>query len=63
VKKRFSYQYKATIGADFLSKEISIEATLAQLQVKHLGSFGIQLEKRNFTQWDHFFIEDQNAAL
>jgi hypothetical protein len=33
VKKQFTYQYKTTIGADFLTKEIVVDTTVAQLQV------------------------------
>lgn len=33
VNKRFSSQYKATIGADFLTKEVMIEDKLVTLQV------------------------------
>ena len=33
VHKRFSNQYKATIGADFLTKEIMIDDKLVTLQI------------------------------
>jgi Ras-related protein Rab-7A len=33
VHKRFSNQYKATIGADFLTKEIMVEDKLVTLQI------------------------------
>jgi Ras-related protein Rab-7A len=33
VNKRFSTQYKATIGADFLTKEVMIDDKLVTLQV------------------------------
>lgn len=33
VNKRFTTQYKATIGADFLTKEIMIDDKLVTLQV------------------------------
>eukprot|EP00037_Helgoeca_nana_P032807 m.415443 g.415443 ORF g.415443 m.415443 type:complete len:218 (+) comp29631_c0_seq1:247-900(+) len=33
VNKRFSNQYKATIGADFLTKKISIDGTVATMQI------------------------------
>lgn len=36
VSKKFSQQYKATIGADFLTKEILIEDKLVTLQVNLL---------------------------
>jgi hypothetical protein len=35
VHKKFSQQYKATIGADFLTKEVLIEDRLVTLQVSH----------------------------
>ena len=38
VHKKFSSQYKATIGADFLSKEVQIDDKLVALQVG-LGEF------------------------
>jgi hypothetical protein len=34
VHKKFSNQYKATIGADFLTKEVMIEDKLVTLQVR-----------------------------
>ncbi|KAL7142798.1 hypothetical protein ABFS83_08G148300 [Erythranthe nasuta] len=40
VNKKFSNQYKATIGADFLTKEVQFEDRLFTLQLiveKHLG--------------------------
>jgi len=36
VNKKFSNQYKATIGADFLTKEVQFEDRLFTLQVVHL---------------------------
>ncbi len=33
VNKKFSSQYKATIGADFLTKEVMIDDKLVTLQV------------------------------
>jgi len=33
VNQKFSTQYKATIGADFLSKEVMIDDKLVTLQV------------------------------
>lgn len=38
VNKRFSSQYKATIGADFLTKEVMIEDKLVTLQVCFYGN-------------------------
>jgi len=34
VKKQFSTAYKATIGADFLSKEVEVDNKLVTLQVR-----------------------------
>jgi Ras-related protein Rab-7A len=34
VNKKFSNQYKATIGADFLTKEVMVEDRLVTMQVK-----------------------------
>lgn len=42
VNKRFSSQYKATIGADFLTKEVMIDDKLVTLQV-----FGFEIENRS----------------
>jgi len=57
VNKRFSNQYKATIGADFLPKEIAVNDKLVTLQVLDscqsfleilldFVRFGIQLDRR-----------------
>jgi len=35
VNQKFSHQYKATIGADFLTKEIIVDDKLVTLQVGH----------------------------
>lgn len=34
VNKKFSGQYKATIGADFLTKEVMVDDKLVTMQVK-----------------------------
>lgn len=34
VNKKFSNQYKATIGADFLTKEVMIDDRLVTMQVR-----------------------------
>jgi Ras-related protein Rab-7A len=36
VTRRFSKQYKATIGADFLTKEVMIDDKLVTMQVKYI---------------------------
>lgn len=38
VNRKFSNQYKATIGADFLTKEVQIDDRIFTLQVKSLLS-------------------------
>jgi GTPase SAR1 family protein len=37
VYKKFSQQYKATIGADFVTKEILVDDKLVTLQVSNLN--------------------------
>jgi len=37
VNQKFSNQYKATIGADFLTKEIIVDDKLVTLQVRKLN--------------------------
>jgi len=41
VHKRFSKQYKATIGADFLTKEVMIEDKLVTLQIWDTAGQGL----------------------
>lgn len=36
VNKKFSNQYKATIGADFLTKEVMVDDRLVTMQVSDL---------------------------
>ena len=36
VNKKFSNQYKATIGADFLTKEVMVDDRLVTMQVQYL---------------------------
>lgn len=45
VNKKFSNQYKATIGADFLTKEVMVDDRLVTMQV---GASGDLLE---FVRW------------
>ena len=42
VNKKFSNQYKATIGADFLTKEVMVEDRLVTMQVR-AGKFQAEL--------------------
>lgn len=39
VNKKFSNQYKATIGADFLTKEVMVDDRLVTMQVETMGYF------------------------
>lgn len=39
VNKKFSNQYKATIGADFLTKEVTVDDRLVTMQVSHIIEF------------------------
>lgn len=39
VNKKFSNQYKATIGADFLTKEVMVEDRLVTMQVISSAQF------------------------
>jgi GTPase SAR1 family protein len=39
VNKKFSNQYKATIGADFLTKEVMVGDRLVTMQVKVNASY------------------------
>ena len=38
VNKKFSAQYKATIGADFLTKEVEVDEKLVTLQVRSVAA-------------------------
>jgi hypothetical protein len=66
-------QYKSTIGADFLTKELVLDNTVVQLQVKKnnilyknikkIYSYGIQQDKKSFMQWELHFIVIQNVVF
>lgn len=47
VNKKFSNQYKATIGADFLTKEVMVDDRLVTMQVQH--SFAREMYPFNFS--------------
>ena len=42
VNKKFSNQYKATIGADFLTKEVMVDDRLVTMQVSACLTFASQ---------------------
>jgi hypothetical protein len=44
VNKKFTNQYKATIGADFLTKEVMLEDKLVTMQVRYPEHYKIYLE-------------------
>lgn len=55
VNKKFSNQYKATIGADFLTKEIVVDDRLVTLQVTELlTNLGFQLNSCCFSNPNWF---------
>jgi Ras-related protein Rab-7A len=43
VNKKFSNQYKATIGADFLTKEVLVDDRLVTMQVSRAGQQTVQV--------------------
>lgn len=47
VNKKFSNQYKATIGADFLTKEVMVDDRLVTMQVGYTDSLIIKDIYRN----------------
>jgi hypothetical protein len=52
VNKKFTGQYKATIGADFLTKEIPVEEKPVTMQVwMYLSRFGTLLDRNGFSPW------------
>lgn len=51
VNKKFSNQYKATIGADFLTKEVMVDDRLVTMQVQH---------KYN---WNYYILRDSAVNL
>ncbi|KAL6566666.1 hypothetical protein OROMI_015070 [Orobanche minor] len=58
VHKKFSQQYKATIGADFVTNELQIDDCLVTLQV-----FGTQLAKRDFEVLELFFYRGVDCCV
>jgi hypothetical protein len=47
VNKKFSNQYKATIGADFLTKEVQVDDRLVTMQAR-AASTRLHLASREF---------------
>jgi Ras-related protein Rab-7A len=48
VSHKFSNQYKATIGADFLTKEVQIDDRLVTMQVNKIKKRFIVYCKKNY---------------
>lgn len=44
VNKKFSNQYKATIGADFLTKEVMVDDRLVTMQVRIHASSSVHVD-------------------
>jgi len=53
VNKKFSNQYKATIGADFLTKEVMVDDRLVTMQVIH----------STVSMYDHDRQEDRQVQI
>ena len=77
VNRKFSNQYKATIGADFLTKEVMVDDRLVTMQVlKYLNiswllclisfllhRFGIQQAKKGSSLWGLLSIVELTAVF
>ena len=75
VHRKWAAQYKATIGADFLTKEVEVDDKLVTLQVLNFSlifllkfksscanRFGILPDKSDFSLWEILFIEGRTAV-
>ncbi|KAF8678518.1 hypothetical protein HU200_046272 [Digitaria exilis] len=51
VHKKFSQQYKATIGADFVTKEVLIEDRLVTLQIDVDGGKSRVVSEKKAMEW------------
>lgn len=56
VNKKFSNQYKATIGADFLTKEVMVEDRIVTMQVILVSNLIILTCRRYLTLFTEFFF-------
>ncbi len=59
VNRKFSNQYKATIGADFLTKEVMVDDRLVTMQVEMTGYFSKSMwcfEIKHESIWSIFFF-------
>ena len=57
VNKKFSNQYKATIGADFLTKEVMVDDRLVTMQIWDTAGQVSQGELRAFCQSFYYSVE------
>jgi hypothetical protein len=74
VNKKFSASYKATIGADFLTKEVLVDDRLVTMQVRFYiirfwpfmlmpYSYGIPQAKKDSNRWVSLSIAEQTAVF
>lgn len=56
VNKKFSNQYKATIGADFLTKEVMVEDRIVTMQVILVSNLIILMRRRYLVLFTEFFF-------
>lgn len=57
VSKKFSNQYKATIGADFLTKEVMVDDRIVTMQVNMLNNYNIYVMLYNiYVYYISFFL-------
>ena len=64
VDQKFLQSYKATVGADFMEKEVIVDGKVINLEVlKFLARFGIQPDRRNLEAWEVPFTEEQIAVF
>lgn len=64
VNSKFTQQYRATVGADFMAKDVVVDDKKVTLQVNILDfRFGIQQDKKDFNLQEEHFIEVQTVAF
>ena len=56
VSKKFTDQYKATIGADFLTKEVMIDDKLVTMQVSVRVSITMKVRVINWSTTTHAMV-------
>lgn len=63
VNKRFSSQYKATIGADFLTKDVMIDDKLVTLQVRAIFLYRSHSKLLTVTIYNRFGIQQVVSSV